>query len=99
MKFDITPHIVINRSADRKFNFTWCNFYQRLINRLHNYYKLQLLRYEIRSERNTLARLTDHELNDIGLQRHEALAESQRDYTDLPDNRNSPEEKYQRYQN
>lgn len=99
MKFDITPHIAINRSTDRKFNSIWCNFYQGLINRLQNYYKLQLLRYEIRSERNTLAGLTDHELKDIGLHRHEALAESRRDYNDLPDNRNSPAQKHQRYQN
>lgn len=46
-----------------------------------------MLRCEIRAERNVLANLSDRELSDIGIDRAMALAESQRDFKDLPSNR------------
>lgn len=51
------------------------------------HWQRHVLRYTIMSERRTLARLSDRELEDIGIKRIDAIAESNRHFSDLPDNR------------
>lgn len=42
---------------------------------------------QIRAERKALAKLTDHQLQDIGIHRADAIAECQRSWLDLPQQR------------
>lgn len=50
-------------------------------------WETHLLRCAIRSERKTLGTLSDRELEDMGINRVDAVAESQKRYNDLPVNR------------
>lgn len=46
-----------------------------------------MLRCNVREERKVLANLSDRELSDIGIDRAMALAESKRNFKDIPSNR------------
>ncbi len=50
-------------------------------------YRLEILKREIRHERDQLAELSDHVLRDIGITREQAILESKRAFDDLPSRR------------
>ena len=45
------------------------------------------LKRQIRQERNQLVQLTESELKDLGITRHDALQEANRDFDDVPKHR------------
>lgn len=87
MKFDIRKNISLH--GEQYFSFTEVLVELlisiKTLSRLR--WKKHLLRCAIKSERKTLAKLSDRELDDIGINRVEAALESQRQFNDLPDNR------------
>lgn len=87
MKIDIRKNITLDNSLQVPFTVVLFEQMMRVYTFIHQSWQTQLLRNAIRSERRTLSRLTDKELDDIGINRATAVAESQRKYTDLPTNR------------
>ena len=55
-----------------------------LVRSIKNWFELQRVQQAIRKERDQLAALPDHLLQDIGVSRAEAAIESQRSLEDIP---------------
>lgn len=63
------------------------SLFQRWMTYLRRLYCLETLKSKVRSERDSLREMTDRELHDIGITREQALAEANRSFDDLPENR------------
>lgn len=59
----------------------------KLVHFIREQYALDVLREQIKSERKTLAGLSDEQLRDIGVTRSQANQEALRGYGDIPDSR------------
>lgn len=89
MKLDTLRGTGVDDAANFHINTMWEHAYQKVRRTIMVQIKLQLLRYDIQRERTTLAGLTSHELEDIGIRHEDALRESQRSFTDIPCTRKS----------
>ena len=87
MKFDNRRNVAVYRNSNECIEGDLIYFGLNLQAKLIQFYKLQLLRLQIKKERLILAKLTDRELEDMGIDRHDARTESRRSLTDLPANR------------
>lgn len=87
MKIDTRKNIaVLDNSADTiDGDIIYLGLLLR--NRIIQFIKVQLLRLQVKNERHTLSKLTDRELDDMGISRHDALTESSKGLRDLPANR------------
>ena len=60
---------------------------KRFAHYLRAQYKLDAMKSQIRKERKDLANLSDQQLRDIGITRHQAELEASRGYDDIPSSR------------
>lgn len=87
MKIDIRRDTAVFSCSNESVESDIIYFGLFLRTKIVQFYRLQLLRLQIKNERRTLAKLTDRELEDMGIKRHDASMESRRGLKDLPVNR------------
>lgn len=84
MKIDIRRNSAIHSNSIESIENDIFFIGLKLRARMIQFYKLQLLRLQIYNERRVLGKLTDRELEDIGINRQDASLESRRGLRDLP---------------
>ena len=87
MKIDTRKNIAALNISTNSFEGDIIYFGLSIRNRVTQFFKLQLLRLQIKNERRSLSKLSNRELDDMGISRQDALTESGRGLRDLPTNR------------
>ncbi len=88
MKIDIAPRLNMHAFSDPT---ELCQGrLASIVKPVLQWISLQNLKTQIKNERAALRRLNDSQLRDIGLNRSEAMLESNRGFSDIPLNRVKP---------